>query len=437
MPVATPRTILLCTVGGSHQPILKAIRSVAPDFVCFFCTGRDPATGKVGSIRQVKGKGNVIGEGPDSATETLPNIPSQAELKPGSFEVSTVPADDLDDCFQLMRTAIFRLTELHPEAKFVADYTGGTKTMSAALVCAVLETDGVDLQLIRGARFGLGVAPSTTYATPTNMARLRLERAMAPFLDAWERFAYREAAFGLDRLLKRNSVAFASEDLPRLQVAHALSHGLAQWDDFNHTEALARIEPFAARITLDHPAVIPDLRLLQKTRDSRNEPARIYDLWLNAKRRAAQGRYDDAVARVYRLMEWTAQWQLRSKLSVDTGNIPAEWLPPDSRSMPDRDGKIRIGLRQAWQVVRERVDGPAGEFIFRHENELLDRLQVRNQSILAHGFQPVGADEWQCFNGFIEDRFQPMFRELASDAGLKSLPRQLPTQVPAFILPTS
>ena len=40
------------------------------------------------------------------------------------------------------------------------------------------------------------------------------------------------------------------------------------------------------------------------------------DLWRNAERRAVQGRYDDAVARCYRMVEWTAQWLLRTRCNV-------------------------------------------------------------------------------------------------------------------------
>ncbi len=31
----TALVILLCTVGGSHEPILTAIRETSPSFVCF------------------------------------------------------------------------------------------------------------------------------------------------------------------------------------------------------------------------------------------------------------------------------------------------------------------------------------------------------------------------------------------------------------------
>ena len=51
--------ILPCTVGGSPQPILKAIESTSPCYVCFFCTGRDPGTGKPGSIDQITREGGA------------------------------------------------------------------------------------------------------------------------------------------------------------------------------------------------------------------------------------------------------------------------------------------------------------------------------------------------------------------------------------------
>ena len=51
---------LLCTVGGSHEPVLTAIRALDPDHVVFVCTGRDPGTGRAGSEQQVVGKGLVV-----------------------------------------------------------------------------------------------------------------------------------------------------------------------------------------------------------------------------------------------------------------------------------------------------------------------------------------------------------------------------------------
>jgi len=78
------KIIIICTVGGSHQPILKSILESKPDYVCFICTGPDLETGQAGSERQIEGKGNVIsmkrGEPP-----SLPNIRSRQDLVKSNF----------------------------------------------------------------------------------------------------------------------------------------------------------------------------------------------------------------------------------------------------------------------------------------------------------------------------------------------------------------
>ena len=330
-----------------------------------------------------------------------------------------------------MRSAIDELAGRFPGAHFVADYTGGTKTMTAALVCAALERDDVELQIVSGARSNLvQVTSGTEQAMAASVARLRLDRAMAPYLGAWRRFAYHEAAEGLDGI----RIAANASDRGRLGPARALSRALARWDDFNHAGALELIENYASRLVPCYGWMLPTLRFLVHTNDSRHEPARLFDLWWNAERRASQGRFDDAVARWYRLMEWTAQWQLRAKLDADTADFPHHLLPPDTDAAPDASGRIRIGLWKAWQAIECHLSGPTQTFIIEHRSVLRDLLDIRNNSILAHGFRPISAGDWGQVRSFTEERFLPVLRELAREAGLKNEPRQLPTEPPEWIV---
>ena len=421
--------ILLCTVGGSHQPILKAIESISPQYVCFFCTDRDPETGKPGSIVQVTGEGKVIKASSRDDKPALLNIPTQAGLDHNGFKVCIVPADDLDGAYAVMRRAAAELAERFPGAQFVADYTGGTKTMTAALVCAALERDDTELQLVAGARADLvRVRDGTEQAMTASVARLRLNRAMAPYLAAWRRFAYHEAADGLDGI----RIAADATDRARLALARGLSRALARWDDFDHAGALELIETYARQVAPHYPALLPALRWLSGEREQR-EPALLFDLWWNAERRAAQGRFDDATARVYRLIEWTAQWQIRIRLNADTANFPRDRLPVNVDARANRDGKIKIGLWSAWQVVEEHLDGPARELVADHGTELRDLLSVRNDSILAHGFRPVRGPDWERMRSWMQERFLPVLRHLGQESGLKCPPAQLPSEPPAFL----
>lgn len=419
-------TILLCTVGGSHQPIVKAIGDTSPAYVCFFCTDKDPVTGKPGSVLQINGQGKVIRTGRADEKPMLPNIPVQAGLDEDKFGIEIVPADDLDQAYLQIRDAITRLIACFPDARFVADYTGGTKTMTAALVCAALDSDKIELQLVSGARADLStVRDQTEHTMAASVARLRLDRAMAPHLNAWQRYAYHEAAEGLGMI----PVATNSPDRHRLMLAKTLSKAFSLWDNFDHQGALDLVQDFVARIHPGYPSLIPFLRLLADQDNPKNPPARLFDLWLNAERRAVQGRFDDAVARCYRLVEWTAQWQLQAKLGLDSGDFPADRLPPGMETHAAGDGKIKLGLHNTWQVLKAYLAGPAQEFIIRHEATLLDWILVRNLSILAHGYEPVSEENWQKVSDWMQDSFLPILRALAKEVGLKKEPEQLPKEL--------
>ncbi len=415
--------VMLCTVGGSHQPVLKAIKSAKPRFVCLFCTDRDPDTGKPGSIEHITGQGNVIKAQWSDTKPTLPSIPIQAGLEVDDYTTFTVLGDNLDEAYGVMRRAASEMAARFPGVSIVADYSGGTKTMTAALVCAALEREDTELQVVVGARADLiRVRDGTEQVTIANVARLRLDRAMSPYLAAWGRFAYHEAAEGLDRI----RIAGDDAGKQRLRLARVMSTVFARWDDFDHAGALELLDCYAGRVSRCYPWMLPTLRCLVNKAERANEPALLWDLWRNAERRAAQGRFDDATARVYRLLEWTAQWQLRMKLDADTADFPQELLPTGIEARRDTNGKIKIGLWTAWQIVRERLQGPAADLITEHGSELRDLLSIRNDSILAHGFRPVGEHDWKQMENWIREKLLPVLKQLSDDAGLRRPPQQLP-----------
>lgn len=424
--------ILLCTVGGAHQPILTAIRATSPQYVCFFCTAEDPVTNRPGSIVQVTGQGLVIMARGNDNKPTLPNIPTQAGLNHDQFETQIVPADDLDGACFAMRNAIVALGKKFSGVRFRADYTGGTKTMTAALVCAALDRDDVELQLVAGARPNLvRVEDGTEQAMGASVDHLRLDREMKTHLRAWHRFEYREAADGLARI----RITANDPRRTQLELARELSRALADWDNFDHEGAYRRLYIYGSKLPHPYPTMLPTLRLLEQTGDTRptqNEPARLFDLYLNAERRAAQGRFDDAIARWYRLMEWTAQWQIKENLDADTSNFPRELLPQNVDVAPNRDNKIELGLWKAWQVVEHHLPGPGQNFVKDHGAELRDLINLRNASILAHGFRSVTDSDWQRVCSWTQENFLPVLRDLARKAGLKKEPQQLPTNPPEF-----
>ena len=431
------RPILFCTVGGTHVPVLTAIQSHPGAYVCFVCTGMDPATGRSGSDVLITGKGAIIKESPQSAS-ALPNIPIQAGLGPEDFEIVTVPADDLTAVVTEIRAAVNRLKARFPGSRCFADYTGGTKTMSAALAVAALETDEVELQLITGPRTNLRSVTINSAKINTPLDDLRLKTRIRSGLELWSHFSFRKAAVELNSL---NVGAIELSSRTRWRRATTLSNVLAQWDDFEHKGAREELKNYSRVLGSHFGWMLPALAELSSPTSERHEPARLIDLWLNAKRRASQGRYDDAVARWYRLLEWTAQWQLRVKLEVVTDRFPEELLPPNSTTQCVENGRTRIGLDMAWQVVAHRLSGPAQEFARTQRNKILDLVKMRNFSILAHGSKVVDQDGWREVETWTEDCLLPLIRELAGEVGLtpgsSHFPRQLPTELPESVLDMS
>ncbi|MBW4573295.1 MAG: hypothetical protein KME31_36680 [Tolypothrix carrinoi HA7290-LM1] len=130
--------ILLVTVGGSFQPIITAIRSLQPDRIIFIASD-----GEKGSKSQVIGEGTPceVRRGAE-VMERLPNIPTQVGLgdrfqKERDLILVQNP-DDLNECYPKIHTFIRDLL-LDPSHEIMADYTGGTKTLSAALVLAAVD----------------------------------------------------------------------------------------------------------------------------------------------------------------------------------------------------------------------------------------------------------------------------------------------------------
>lgn len=417
--------ILICTVGGSHQPIVSAINELRPDFVVFICTDKDSATGQAGSRIQIDGKGNCIKAHFADAAPTLRNIPAQAGLTADQYEVVLTQPDNLDRIYLDCITAIDGISRRFPDARIVADYTGGTKSMSAGLVMSVVESPGIDLQLVTGSRADLiKVQDGSQFSGKADYERVRYRRLTEPYRQAWQRYAYSEAVAGLAGLKPPGGLR---EEYTRFRE---LSRAFAEWDNFNHAQALSILQSYAPSLPDHLKHYIGNVRQLNDKNTEKCDAARLFDLYRNAERRAAQGRYDDAVARIYRLIEWSAQWLLKTRVNIETGNVMPEQIPAHLTLTQNRKGQWQAALFNAWLMVKHHIKGPATDFIIQQENALRGHIETRNTSILAHGFTPIQQSQWQPIYAWLESQFIPMLLEETSKSGIKTLPAQLPKDYP-------
>jgi len=423
-------TILICTVGGSPDPIVKSIEALAPTHIDFICTDRDPVTGAAGSRRQIEGQGPVIRAHPADTSETLPNIPTQTGLAEDQYTTICVAADDLDATVTRVNERLTHLP-IDPDTRVVADYTGGTKSMSAGLVLAALEHPGVELQVVTGSRPDLNqVKRGTERPFGAEVTRLRVERGVWRAVAAWQHFGYDAAAdatTGLDVTADARLRALPTR-------AYDTSRALAAWDRFEHASALEQLNAY--RSLLAPLGFAPYFDALESivAGGAKGELSRLLDVWRSAERRAAQSRFDDAVARCYRAVEGAAQWLLWFRAGISSADVPGEAVPQGMDLRPDANGRRQAPLDNAWRIAASQLGGGAEAFYTRQREPLLELLRIRNYSILAHGWDPIEADNWRLWRDWMEQHLVPFLLVQARPYRIKALPPQLPTAYPASLL---
>lgn len=398
-------TILVVTVGGSCQPVITAIADYHPQYVYFVASegtrGSRPTVDAAGA--PCKGR---------TPAEDGPSIVAQTGLADSQYAIRPVnDPDSLQECYAVIQGVLREAVEANPNCRHVADYTGGTKTMSVALAMAALEADW-ELSLVKGARTDLvKVVDGTEVAGLVNSwevrARQRMEEARRMFND----YHYAAAESLLGSILQAGAVSTGLQATLREWIG--MARGFDAWDRFDHARAMAVLTPYRSR-------VVPNYIFLKQImgtdkRSTGYEPA--FDLLRNAERRAHQGRYDDAVARLYRASEMFAQISLRQRTpALNSSNLDLTLLPETLRERyahlrDAEDGKIRLGLRQDYELLAA-LDDPVGIAYLAVSRNLLNGLSARNNSILAHGEKPLAEADYLAFAGLIGALFESACKKL-------------------------
>jgi CRISPR-associated protein (TIGR02710 family) len=410
--MADDNAVLVCTVGGSHQPVLTALKARHWERVLFVCSAPTPEARS--SVTIVTDAVEIAGSEARPA-QRLDPIPVQAGLARDDWELIEVPPDDPDSAFSILAD---RLRALRQEGwRVIADYTGGTKSMSAALVLAAFEA-GAELQLVTGRRGDLvRVLDRTEREIAIGTRRVSVAREFERLAAGWGRFAYQEAAEGFTRLWTHLKAEGASRDeLRRLTRAKELSEAFAAWDAFDHKSAAGGFAKSIYKgLAIDGRTDWCDIAAaLVREQSAPWKALHLCDLWRNAQRCAARGRWDDAVARLYRLWEATAQWLLWADFRLDTA-------------------VVETGLKRSWDLYRHlRPAGEAASFWQREWARLNERLLIRNRSILAHGGDRVSQAGWRTLSEWTENGLLVVLAREAERLGeLHELP-QLPTALPAL-----
>ena len=341
--------------------------------------------------------------------------------------------DDLADAYKQLRGFCRSLRDRFSRLELLGDYSGGTKTMSAALALALVE-EQAQLTAVTGQRTNLRRIDQSLGLTDMCISPLRAARSLRERLPLlledhrYDRFASALADFR--RACGEDIGDGTQQALGQLETT---LEALVLWDRFRWDEALE----LASRSPLAE--TFPDLlawwervEAARRWFEQGQEPAGgvtgyelVQDLLLNAERRGRRGWYDDAVARLYRALELLAQTYIQLEIGYDHQSF---WENPDIQR-DCRDWRIRRGAAGLYWWLRQREGGVGlGGAASGQWYELKALLEARNQSLLGHGLQPVEQREWQS----LQDRVSNLVTRALRDAGCSQGPP--PCQLPGSAL---
>jgi CRISPR-associated protein (TIGR02710 family) len=381
--------LLICTVGGSPEPIVAAIKYWRPVRVRFVHT---PDT-RAAVESQVLPKANE----------------EDVVLDSGRYDTFELPdGQDLAGCvnkLQQLTPDILKWVGRGDTHQVVVDFTGGTKCMSAAIAlharrwpCLFSYVGGE-----KRTKDGVGVVVSGAekvvhQANPWNALGYQ---AVEDFIVLFDQADF-VAAAGIATAAK---MRVSRPDRKReLNAIEQLAKAFDAWDRFDHQGALNTfgiveqtandLRAVLAPQTAEH--ALEDVRRAKKHLEELCKaipPSRLHvvDLLANAQRRKEEGRFDDGIARLYRAIEALGQVALKEAHGIEsTEKVPLALVPESLRSgwtARAREGTVALGLQDTYALLTALHHDLGRKFQEAKLDDAKSPLAARNRSILAHGFE--------------------------------------------------
>jgi len=304
---------------------------------------------------------------------------------------------DLNEVFSRTHDTIRQLLASgYSPADISLNYTSGTKVMSSGAVLAAVFNQCSELRYIyEGGPKGDRVIITRPEAVSAYGDLLLGSRLI-------EELRFQSAS---DLLARIDASLLSSHDVAILDALKKIADAYNAWDTFNPGRFVELMGDLALPVDALKKFIVDSgtLGLLaQLASDLAREeysPLIFADTVNNATRRMMEGKYDDAVARLYRALEMLSQWVLR-RHGIDTDDVDTRKVPPRYRVSYEAlrsmdDGVVRIGMRKAYELLAI-LEAPLG-LRFQSKKELLPLLQARSKSILAHGTSRIAKADCEQF----------------------------------------
>lgn len=384
---------VILTVGNSPEPLILTINGVKPERAHFLCTRE--------------------------SERHLDRIIEETELAPSQYTRDEVNKSDGVDVYESVKKTVQNWE--YQESEIAADVTGGTKAMVAGCSLAA-NTLRIDVLYVKSHYWKGKSKPK-----PASEELIQLKNPLEVFHDIKEQRA--------DELMRHHHYQAAKEiyqhiannvENPRAFEAKArLVEALHEWDSFNYKDAhkhLNKADELKNQFNLPLPNLNQALTSLQTLSHFTEQPENFAefikdpekasllaaDLINNSLRRAKEGRYDDAIIRLYRALELSAQHLLLNRHGIDTGNIDLEELQEDEEAFKratealhggERSIPEKTGLLESWTLLHVLGE----EITLQELREMKGQITTRNLLMIEHRNERGNERDYRRFKRYTEE----------------------------------
>ncbi len=338
----------------------------------------------------------IVFFGSEDSKETIECLKEQYNEKMGEKlrNYKFVKIKDIDDFYECY-TKIEKEMKKKKDSEIIVDYTSGTKTMttSAAICCMLYQKK---LTLVAGRRGENGIViPGTEAPREQNLFAAYDKYLLDKVREAFNSYRFREAMDYLKHIVM----------LEEKGVYKKFIQGYELWDKFDHMKARNLLEDIK-EVPPKNKEFLGKLTSSMNLEDHKKKNKckfLVADLLNNAKRRFKEKKYEDAVARLYRIMELLAQCRLNEKFGINTSNVKIEKIPPHIQNkvkLKNNKEKIKIGLQKSFELLKYMGDELGKKYA--KDKEIKNLLKRRNESILAHGLKPITNEDIPDIERFFE-----------------------------------
>jgi len=382
---------LILTTGLSPEPLILSITAIQPKQILFLCTK-------------------------ESEKEYLDKIVKECALKASQWDKAVIERTDASDVYGAIRNQWKKWRE---NKKTAIDITGGTKPMVAGsgIAAAILWLDLIYV-----------VSESMWILRKSKPGTERIIVLSNPF----DVFGDMEEKKGVE-LFNSHNYSICLEvfnqlrekvsDPRRFEIIAILAEAYGAWDRFDYSKALTTLKSALGkiqqyRIESNHIYKIKKhieiLNILEKNqneslfnllKDKNFAENIMIDILCNADRRNRQGRYDDGIIRLYRVLELISQHRLALK-GIDVSKVTIEdkkvhkdfeelckYLYGAPKGIPEK-----IALMDGWILLKVMNDEMVREVDLK---KFMEKLTPRNELLIEHKNTPGKNKQFKDFREFV------------------------------------